>query len=241
MAVILLMAAFEFVQLFHKIGYRPSYFLSVIGILLVLLGRWIFGESSAGPLLSLVLLLAIIAALIEYERGDKDAAVHFAINLAGMLYLGWIGSFLIPLRGMPHGLGWTLTALPATWLADSGAYFIGRWLGKTKMTPKLSPNKTWAGLLGGIAAGTLSGLLLVLLWRAVGFLAAETPLWQGLITGFVVALLTPLGDLMISLFKRTAGVKDTGSLIPGHGGVLDRIDTWIWAGMLGYYLVLLFA
>jgi phosphatidate cytidylyltransferase len=108
------------------------------------------------------------------------------------------------------------------------------------MTPRLSPNKTWAGLLGGIIAGTLTGLLLVLLLRAAGLLAVDTPLWQGMVMGFVVSTLTPTGDLFISLFKRTAGVKDTGNLIPGHGGILDRIDTWIWAGMLGYYLVLVF-
>jgi phosphatidate cytidylyltransferase len=82
-------------------------------------------------------------------------------------------------------------------------------------------------------------MLLILLWRAVGLLPPSTPLWQGLVIGLLLSALTPVGDLVISLFKRAADVKDTGSLIPGHGGVLDRIDTWIWAALLGYYLVIL--
>jgi len=239
-AIVLLLAAFEFIHLFRRIGYTPSFLLSSVGILLILGQRWFFGESYSGIFLTLLISLVIIASLIGYEHGEKDAAINLAIHLTVSLYLGWTGSFFILLRGLPEGLGWMLTALPATWIADFGAYFIGRWIGKRKMAPRLSPGKTWAGLLGGIITGTLSGLLLVLLWRAVGILSFDTPLLQGLVMGFVVSILTPMGDLLISLFKRTASVKDTGNLIPGHGGVLDRIDTWIWAGMLGYYLVLLF-
>lgn len=239
-AIVLLLAAFEFIQLFQRIGYTPSFLLSSVGILLIVVQRWFFGESYSGIFLTLLISMVIIASLIGYERGEKDAAINLAIHLMVSLYLGWIGSFSILLRSIPEGLGWMLTALPVTWIADSGAYFIGRWIGKRKMTPRLSPGKTWAGLLGGIITGTLSGLLLVLLWRAVGTLSFDTPLWQGLVMGFVVSILTPMGDLFISLFKRTASVKDTGNLIPGHGGVLDRIDTWIWAGMLGYYLVIIF-
>lgn len=236
----LLVAAVEYRRLFLGMGFNPSLWLLFAGILLFVLNRWFFDGQQTNILLSVILFLTVLTALVRYESGGKDAALCFSINLSGILYLGWVGSFLIPLRGMPDGLGWTLTALPATWLADSGAYFLGRWLGKRRMTPQLSPGKTWVGLIGAIIAGTASGTLLVLLWRWVGFLPAETPLWQGAVMGLVLSALTPMGDLIISLFKRTAGVKDTGNLIPGHGGMLDRIDTWIWAAMLGYYLVLVF-
>ncbi|MDF1519168.1 MAG: phosphatidate cytidylyltransferase [Brevefilum sp.] len=239
-AVVLLLAAYEFIQLFKRIGYRPSFLTASAGMLLIVFQRWFFGEKYSGVFLTLLLTMVIIVALIAYERGEKDPSFNMAIHLVVGFYLGWVGSFFILLRAMPEGLGWLLTALPAAWLADAGAYTIGRWLGKRKMTPRLSPGKTWAGLLGGIITGSLSGLLLLLLWRSVGFLAVDTPLWQGLVAGIVVSCLSPLGDLFISLIKRTANVKDTGNLIPGHGGVLDRIDTWIWAGMLGYYLILLF-
>lgn len=239
-AAALLLAAFEFTRLFDRMGYRPSLVIVLAGILSIFIHRWIFGMEHLDILLSVILTMVVVAALIQYESGSKDAGINFAINLGILFYLGWVGSFFISLRSLPYGLGWILTALPATWLADMGAYFIGRWLGKRKMAPRLSPGKTLAGLAGAAVSGTLSGLLLVLLWRAVGFLPAGTPLWQGAIMGLVLALLTPLGDLLISLFKRSADVKDTGNIIPGHGGILDRIDTWIWAAMLGYYLVVSF-
>ena len=239
-AAILILAAFEFTRLFVRMGYRPSLPVVLFGILAIFIHRWIFGMDHLDILLSIILSLVVAAALAQYETGFTDAGINFGINLGILFYLGWIGSFFISLRAHPDGLGWILTALPATWLADMGAYFIGRWLGKRKMAPRLSPGKTLAGFAGAAVAGTLSGLLLVLLWRAVGFLPVITPLWQGAVMGLMMALLTPLGDLLVSLFKRSADVKDTGNIIPGHGGILDRIDTWIWAAMLGYYLVTLF-
>lgn len=234
---ILLAAAAEYARLFILNGYSPSLTVLTVGILLFTLQRWFFEGEHLGILLSVVLFLTIAAALIQYETGETKAIFNFAITLSGILYLGWVGSFFISLRALPDGRGWMLTALPVTWMADSGAYFIGRWLGKRKMSPHLSPGKTWAGFAGALLWGVPSGLLLVLLWRAVGFLPAATPLWQGALMGLVITVLTPIGDLFISLIKRTAGVKDTGDLIPGHGGVLDRIDTWIWAALIGYYLV----
>ena len=240
MLAVLLLAAYEYAKLFTRVGYRPSLVILLVGVLLFILQRWFLDRQYLGVLLSIILFLTVVTALIQYERGDDKAAASFALTLSGVLYLGWIGAFLISLRALPDGLGWTLTALPATWLADCGAYYIGRWLGKRKLSPRLSPGKTWAGIAGALLWGTVSGVLLILLWRAVGFLPAETPLWQGAVMGLVLAILTPIGDLFVSLFKRTAGVKDTGDLIPGHGGILDRIDTWIWAALLGYYLVRMF-
>ncbi len=238
--LVLLVAAVEFTQLLARTGYHPTLPLVLFGVLLFLLQRWFFPAQYLGILFTLLLVILVLVALIQYESGTSDSGLTFAINLAIIFYLGWVGSFFISLRNLPDGLGWTLTALPAVWLADSGAYFIGRWLGKRKMSPRLSPGKTWAGLAGALLTGAASGPLLILLWRAIGFLPIVTPLWQGAVMGLILAVLTPMGDLFISLFKRTAGVKDTGNIIPGHGGFLDRIDTWIWAAMLGYYLVQIF-
>ncbi|MFN2302114.1 MAG: phosphatidate cytidylyltransferase [Anaerolineales bacterium] len=239
--IILLLAAFEYTRLFRKIGTNPSTPILCMGILLFILNQWLFKGEQLGITMTVVIFLVALVALIQFERQEPNTAENFAITLSGILYLGWVGSAFIPFRAMDSGRGWVLTALPSVWIADSGAYFIGRWLGKAKMTPHLSPGKTWAGLIGAVITGTLSGFLLILLWRSVGFLPATTPLWQGVVMGLILAILTPIGDLLISLLKRSAGVKDTGDLIPGHGGVLDRIDTWIWAALLGYYLVQSFA
>ncbi len=237
---VLLAAVVEYARLFRKLEVNPSLPVMLGGVGLIVLGRWWLPAWFDGVLISVVIFAVAVAALVQYERGDDAAAFGFAVMLGGVLYLGWIGSYLIALRALPDGRGWMLTALPAVWLADSGAYYIGSWLGKAKMCPRLSPKKSWAGLIGGIVTGTAGGALLVLLWRSVGWLPAGVYLWQGAVIGLTVAILSPVGDLLVSLFKRTAKVKDTGNLIPGHGGILDRIDSWIWAALLGYYLVMLF-
>lgn len=237
---VLLLAAFEFSRVFNKIGYHPSPALIMVSVLILIIQRWFFKDQYLDIAISTLLFISICVALYRYERGEKESAADLAINLAGIFVIGWVGSFFISLRALSDGLGWTLTALPCVWLADAGAYSIGRRWGARKLAPQISPGKTWEGLIAGIVSGTLSGLLLVLLWRAIGPLPETTPLWQGAVMGLVLSILSPVGDLVISLFKRTAGVKDTSNLIPGHGGVLDRIDTWIWGALLGYYLVLIF-
>jgi phosphatidate cytidylyltransferase len=127
--------------------------------------------------------------------------------------LGWIHA------GNPNGHLWLFTALGIVWAADSGAYFAGRKLGKRKLAPTISPNKTVEGMLGGLAAALLVGLGGALL---AGATAAQLPLVA--LVAAAATLASVVGDLFESLLKRHAGVKDSGHLIPGHGGILDRID-----------------
>lgn len=237
---LLLLAAYEYTKLCNHMSYQVSAVIVLLGVALFVFQRWLLNGDHLGPLLTFIIIIVGVFALFAYERGDDNAVNSLALSLFGILYLGWVGSSFVTIRAMEDGLGWLLTALPTVWLADTGAYFIGSWIGKSKMTPRLSPNKTWAGLIGALITGTIFGFLLVLLWRAISFLPIDTPLWQGAVMGFALSLFTPMGDLMISLFKRTAGVKDTGDFIPGHGGFLDRIDAWIWAALIGYYIVKLF-
>jgi phosphatidate cytidylyltransferase len=140
------------------------------------------------------------------------------------------------LRYLPDGKWWFLLVLPAVWIADSGAYWIGSRWGRRKLSPRLSPGKTWEGYAGGVVAGALGGAGLAAVW---GMVAPSITLWAGAGIGFILAVLTPLGDLGESMIKRQAGAKDSSNIIPGHGGVMDRIDSWIWAGVIGYYLVAL--
>jgi phosphatidate cytidylyltransferase len=109
------------------------------------------------------------------------------------------------------------------------------------MTPRLSPNKSWEGYGAGVIAGTITGALVAIAWGYISNPGIDMLVWRGVIIGGVVSILAPLGDLGISMFKRELDVKDTGKLLPGHGGVLDRIDSWLWAGVIAFYLVYLLA
>jgi phosphatidate cytidylyltransferase len=236
-AIILALAAKEFGHLFQAYQLRPSIILLMIGTLSLSVARFSGDFELSALVLTILCLLAMTWHLVDYELGAPRSGTDFAITITGIVYLGWIGSYLISIRSVPDGRWWFLIALPSVWLADTAAYFIGGWIGKHRLSPRLSPKKSWEGYLAGILAGAFSGTLFALLWRiGAGETSLVTPL-RGLILGAVLATLAPLGDLGISMFKREIQVKDTGNLLPGHGGVLDRLDTWIWAGVLGFYIV----
>jgi phosphatidate cytidylyltransferase len=235
--LILGLAAFEFVNLFRADGLHPAVILAVGGTVLLVIGRAWNGFNSSPWIIGLLVLTAMTYHLIDYERGRDKAGTDFAVTLACIFYLGWLGSYLVSLRSLPEGLWWVLTVLPAVWLADVGAYFIGSRFGRHKMTPRLSPHKSWEGYLGGVLLSLPGTALLTLLWRVwAGSATSVTPV-RGALLGLVMGLLTVLGDLGESMIKRQVGVKDSGKLLPGHGGAFDRIDSWLWAAIIGYYVI----
>jgi phosphatidate cytidylyltransferase len=233
--LILGLAAWEYARLFKNGDFKPADILMIGGAVLLALGRAWNGFESADWLLSLLILASMIYHLFAYERGRDQAASDFAITLSGILYLGWLGAYLISLRNLPDGMWWILLVLPAVWLSDSGAYFIGRAIGKRKFSPRLSPKKTWEGYFGGVVFGTTGGVLLAYVLNLLE--PGVMTLLHGGLMGLILALVTPLGDLGESMVKRQFGIKDSSNLIPGHGGVFDRIDSWLWAGVIGFYVV----
>lgn len=236
-ALLLGLAAWEYVSLFRASGSQPAGALVIGGVLLFVFGRAWNGFESAGWMVGLVILTGMTYHLLAYERGRNQAATDFAVTLSGALYLGWVGAYLVSLRELPEGLWWLLTALPAVWLADSGAYFVGRAWGRRPLSPRLSPKKTWEGYLAGLVTGTLGGALLAAGWQALAGRPTAIAPWKGAALGFLLSALTTLGDLGESMVKRQCGAKDSGNLLPGHGGIFDRIDSWLWAGILGYYAI----
>ncbi len=236
-ALIMALAAWEYEKLFRTGGYKPAGILIPAGAALLVLGRMWNGFESAGWIISLLILAAMTYHLVAYERGRDQAGTDFAITVSAMLYLGWIGAYLVSLRDLPDGKWWILLVLPSVWLADSGAYFIGSRFGRHKLSPRLSPKKTWEGFFGGLAGGVLGGMLMVMVWRSGAAADSAITLGSGALIGLLLAVLTPLGDLGESMIKRQVGIKDSSHLIPGHGGVLDRVDSWLWAGVIGYYLI----
>jgi phosphatidate cytidylyltransferase len=236
-AVLLGLAGWEFTLLFKAGGLQPASHLVVGAILALLLGRYLDGFESAHWIISLTVLLGLAYHLVDFERGRQEAGSDFAVSLAAIFYIGWIGAYMVSLRELDNGMWWVLLVLPATWFADSGAYFIGSRFGKHKLSPRLSPKKTWEGYLGGIVWGVLGGALLAWVWQRFGADPAVITIQRGLVVGLVMGVFPTLGDLGESMIKRQVGVKDSSHLLPGHGGFFDRIDSWLWAAVLGYYLI----
>lgn len=173
--------------------------------------------------------LVILPFLPSILRGEMTTGLRdWLWALGGLIYVGFLGSHLVFLRDAPNGRDWTLLALLATFTTDSSSYFVGRLIGRTKITPAISPGKTLEGSLGGFAGGV--GAVLVLNWALDADAGAEIiPL------ALLLPLAAELGDLAESLIKRGAGVKDTSRIIPGHGGFLDRLDSLLFTMPLVYY------
>jgi phosphatidate cytidylyltransferase len=230
----LVMAAWEYVKIFQAAKNAPSMFITVGGVFLLLIFRYAF-PAYADPVLVLLILSAMTWHLLDYEHGRDTAATDFTITLGGMIYLGWMGAYLVDLRAIANGgLWWLLLTLGSVWLADMAAYFVGSRFGRHKLSPRLSPKKSWEGYWAGVVFGTLGAIGLAVLFHNLG---SSVTWWQGGLLGLVMSVFTTLGDLGESMLKRQAGVKDSSNIIPGHGGFLDRIDSWLWAAAIGYYLI----
>lgn len=237
-ALALGLGAAEYGLLFRRSGLAPSLLLLVVGVGALIVGRATLDFESQRMLLAVFGLAGMAWHLVDYERGAERSATDFAVTLSGILYLGWIGGYLIALRFLPEGQWWVLVALPAVWIGDSAAYLIGSWIGMRRLSPRLSPKKTWEGYLAGVLFGAASGAGLAALWASIAGGPIELSPPAGLVVGAAVATISPLGDLGISMIKREMRVKDSSTLLSGHGGMLDRFDSWLWAAAIGYYVVL---
>ncbi len=173
-----------------------------------------------------------IPPLWELTRSNHQGfLLNWALMVVGVVYIGLLGSYLFALRNLEQGAALLYIPLLATWVTDMFAYLSGRFWGRTPFFPDISPKKTREGAIGGVIAGTVT----------VGVLGAVIgmPLWASFLGGILIALLTTAGDLTESLIKRNLGVKDSGTLIAGHGGVFDRLDSmFIPLAFAFFYLTL---
>jgi phosphatidate cytidylyltransferase len=223
---LLMIAAREFNQLVRQ-GSRPhqaplSFSLALVGVIVADVVYPASGLFRPG------ITLILIASLIwQLRHRQAEPTVDWALAVTGGLYLGLAGAHFCLLRQLPDGERWLLLTLTGTWLADSGAYFIGSRIGRHKMTPALSPKKSWEGLAGGALFGMALNPIV-----AAGF---GLSWFHGAVLGLIGAIIGTLGDLSISMIKRQVGAKDSGHLIPGHGGALDRLDSLLFTVIVGYY------
>jgi phosphatidate cytidylyltransferase len=218
----------EMTQLLRRGGPRVYAPLGFVFVPLLIASAWVhpaqplpFVSSQADRsdvLLFLLLALLIVSLTMAlFDRGEHPTT-NWAMTVATIAYLGLLLCTFVGLRERAEGFWWVLLAFSLTWIIDAAAFFVGRAFGRHPWWPRLSPKKTWEGLAGGCVAGIIAAPLLAAWWLHLN------P-WWGILLGLLAAVAAPLGDLAISLFKRMARAKDTGSLIPGHGGVLDRLDS----------------
>lgn len=222
-------AAREITVILKGLGLKPARWIIQIGGLITFAGAYLYNDETLGlAFVSLVIANLLMMALL-YPR---TMPVDIFGNLFAIFYLSNFIFFYLT-RGLENGFVWILLLLSATWASDTFAYFVGRSIGRHKLAPVLSPKKTVEGAVGGLCGSALVSFLFVQ-W------VPSLPLLPVLLLGVLIGIASLLGDLVESALKRQAGIKDSGHMIPGHGGVLDRFDSLLFTAPLVYYSVKLF-
>ena len=224
-------------------GYHPLYLVSLgLGILILLTAMFprqqsLLLEIGFGAFL-------LISFPLLFARKNLDGALlDWSLTLTIAVYLGLPMSFFVLLRGsetsvwqgfsngwvyLPRGAWWLLMVFLGVWGFDSAAFFTGRYFGRHKLAPRISPGKTWEGVLGGFVLSIAAGLLLTV--KPLG-----VPWYLAVVLGILLGIAAVCGDLAESLIKRQTHVKDSGHLMPGHGGILDRVDSLLFAVIIVYF------
>lgn len=227
--VIIVLGLREMTGMLAKLGLKPSLWMAIVGGLILTGGAYFYNDGYPGPTITIILFLHLIATVALYPR---YSLLDGAGTLMGTLYVGLLSYFYM-LRTLPDGWIWLIFMLAGTWACDTAAYFVGKAFGRKRIAPVLSPKKTLEGAIGGLLGSFLIGCFFALIYPFL-------PLPKILLLGLLVGAAAEVGDLLESAFKRQAGVKDSSTLIPGHGGILDRIDSALFTAPLVYYFVLLF-
>ncbi len=231
--LVVVFAAGECFGVLRRAGYHPATLLGLVGTVSLMVGAYTKGVAALPLVLVLITAFTLIWYLFGIERGSAVAG-----TAATLLTVGWVsllGSYaglLLAPSSFPnrHGIAFLLGAVIATVANDIGALVIGGWLGSRPLAPNISPNKTWEGLFGGAVFSILVSTVVV---GSIHPWSAS----NAALLGVVVAVVAPIGDLCESLLKRDLRLKDMGSLLPGHGGILDRVDALLFVLPATYYLV----
>lgn len=187
------------------------------------------GHDTLGLVIGVALVGGLILSLLDPDM--PGAAVRLGNALVASLYVGFLLPHVVRLRLLPGGQRWVFLAIACAMGADTGGYFAGRYLGRAKLFPRVSPNKTVEGSLGAFAGGVIGALFTLWVYPPAG-LALRPAVGLGLFLAF----LAQAGDLVESMLKRAYGAKDSGWILPGHGGILDRIDSLVMPFVFTYYL-----
>ncbi len=230
--LIILAALMEFYNLPRRKKIFPRRVLGIL-VALIIAGSFYFPTF----FIEIALFLSVLLCGVYYVAtlNTVEKLVHYPTSIAltyfGAVYLSFTLNHIIWLREQ-HGPLLIFYLLVVIFVGDTGAMLVGRFLGRRKMFPLASPNKTWAGSFGGLVFGVAAGMIFHRL-----FLGSAAALWKAGLFALLLQMIAQISDPMESLFKRAAGVKDSSSLLPGHGGFFDRVDSLILAIPLFYYLM----
>lgn len=236
--VIIILALWEFYGLAERKGYFPSKYVGMLAVLLISWELYFYDGRFMGELLFLIVFIALI---IELFKGKDNSLANVSVTVFGILYISLFSSFIL-IRELPaitdidyRDGGWLVILIFSTiWICDTFAYLLGARFGKHTLFKRVSPKKTWEGAAAGFITGILASIgIRFLLVPAISVI-------DSLIIGCIIGFVGQLSDLLESLFKRDAGVKDSSNILPGHGGFLDRFDSPLFVGPCVYLYLRLF-
>jgi phosphatidate cytidylyltransferase len=237
-----LAGTYEFYQMANFDRREPLIYLGLLWALALVLSPHYQNTNVLPIVITATILVSLIWLL---RRSPREKAFRdWAWMMVGALYVGWMLNYWLSLRGLKVGLedsseygrNWVYLAMFTTFANDTGAFFIGRARGKHKLAPAISAAKTWEGAIGGLICAILAAIVIAMVLNLISPFTFKY--WQIILLGFLVGLFAQLGDLVESLLKRNMGVKESGNLLPGHGGILDRFDSLIFVGAVVYYYVI---
>jgi phosphatidate cytidylyltransferase len=241
-AALALLAGAEAARLLAAATYRPAFWVVTLAPPLATLAvglNWI----TAAPFAILFALVPVITAIVAFRRRDpREGLGTWIATTFGVLYvamLAYVPGILVLAPPVPAGAPlatlfdagrlWLLLLVGVVWTYDTAAFLVGRTFGRGRFMAHISPSKTWSGVGGGLVAAGIAGA-----WLGSGL---GYPATQGMLLGLLIAVVAQAGDLAESMLKRAAGAKDSGSILPGHGGVLDRVDSFLFAAPVVYVLL----
>lgn len=231
--IIALLGLRELYSIARKQGYKPLYILGAIltsyFILISVYDIYSLNYYIENIVITFFIILSFIIQL--FKKNYSKVLTEISITIFGSIYLGYLFSFILKIKDLPNGNYFLISLLIITWANDTGAYLIGTKLGKNKIFPKISPKKTIEGSIGGIIFGIASTFAFKS-WLNLTF-------YELLSLGLIISIIAQLGDLFESVLKRGSGIKDSGTLVPGHGGILDCLDSLMFTAPVFYYYIIL--
>lgn len=234
LAVVAALAGREYAAMARRKGARPDAWIIMAGSIAFILAALKGAEVFDGYIIATLIMLAFSVQVLA--KATENAVANTAATVAGALYIGWTLSRLVLVRAHEMGFGLTLFIVLTTWVNDIACYFVGTAFGRHKLMKRVSPGKTIEGSIGGLVVTVLFAWAMTLVGDGTGWFET-VPRLHAAALGLAISILGQLGDLAESALKRDVGIKDSGDLLPGHGGMLDRFDAIFFTAGLFYIYV----